>query len=200
MSLHHGQLCFSTERILVQKPIADKFAEILKSQAPSFNAGHAVNSRIKEHADAKVMNASRQGAKVLVGGPGSSNDASCLRPTILTGVTRDMAIFDEETFGPSASLYTFDDDEEAIQLANASEYGLNASIHTTNMERGIAMARELEVAQVHINNLTGYDEPTFPIGGEKASGWGRSNASWSLNEYLTLKTISINMKEMHTWV
>ena len=155
---------------------------------------------MKENADAKVNEASVQGAQFLLGGPGSSENTSCLKPTILTGVTPSMAIFDEESFGPSASLYTFEDDLEAIKLANASEYGLNASIHTTNMERGIALAREIDVGQVHINNLTEYDEPTIPIGGEKASGWGRSNANWSLNEYLTLKTITINMKKMHTWM
>ena len=104
-------------------------------------------------------------------------------------------------------------------MANDSSYGLNAAVHSRNMERALDIARELEVGQVHINNLTEYDErelttistsptdpeiltsaATIPIGGEKASGWGRSNAHWGLNEYLTYKTVTISMKGGKTFI
>lgn len=110
------------------------------------------------NANAKLLDAHKKGAEFLVGGAEPEGNVLSLKPTIVTSITPEMTIFEEETFGPSASLYTFQDDAEAVKLANASIYGLNAAIHTTNMERGIDMARELEVGQVHINNLTEYDE------------------------------------------
>lgn len=90
-----------------------------------------------EDADRKVAQAARLGAKMLVGGPGALESRPSLKPTILLGVKKDMEVSDEETFGPSASLYTFKTDREAIEMANDSEYGLNAAIHSTNMERAI---------------------------------------------------------------
>ncbi|KAK5687815.1 hypothetical protein LTR17_026740 [Elasticomyces elasticus] len=163
-------------------------------KARVYDAGLPVN-RVGPNASSRNVNAAgRMGAQFLIGGPGPSKNENSLRPTILTGVDKDMAIFDEESFGPSASLYTFNNDAEAIAMANETEYGLNAAIHTTNLERGIKMAREIEAGQVHLNCTTNYDEVTLPIGGTKASGWGRSNGTWSLNEYLDLKTITIRMQ------
>ncbi|KAH8892189.1 aldehyde dehydrogenase [Thozetella sp. PMI_491] len=199
--LHHGQICFSTERILVQESIAPKFIEVLKGKAAEFSsAGYAVNLRMAQTANSRIVEAHQKGAEFLIGKLDLQDDSLSLVPTILTSVTPDMQIFDEETFGPSASLYIFKDDKAAIDMTNASAYGLNAAIHTTNMERGIEIARALEVGQVHINNLTEYDEATLPVGGEKASGWGRSNAHWGFEEYLTLKTITINMKQPQTYI
>ncbi|CAM1503360.1 Fc.00g081360.m01.CDS01 [Cosmosporella sp. VM-42] len=198
--LHHGQICFSTERILVQENIAPQFIKLLKEKAEDYSAGHAVTLQMATNANAKLVDAYRKGAEFLIGGAELDGNGLGLKPTIVTSITPEMAIFEEETFGPSASLYTFKDDTEAVQLANASIYGLNAAVHTTSMERGIEIARELEVGQVHINNLTEYDEPTIPVGGVKASGWGRSNGGWGLEEYLTLKTITVNMKKAHTYI
>ena len=163
VSLHHGQVCFSTERILVQESIASEFLELLKAEAPSHDPGHPITQSGLTNPDSLVQKAIMSGAKALVGGTGLSPSKLGLKPTILTGVEKHMAISDQETFGPSASLYTFKTDEEAIQMANDSEYGLNAAIHTTNMERAIRLARELEVGQVHINNLTEYDEGKYPV-------------------------------------
>ncbi len=158
MTAHHGQICMSTERILVQDTIASTFCELLKEKARVYDAGLPV-TRVGPNASSKnVVAAGRMGAQFLIGGPGPSKDENSLRPTILTGVDKDMAIFDEESFGPSASLYTFNSDAEAIAMANGTEYGLNAAIHTTNLERGIKMAREIEAGQVHLNCTTNYDE------------------------------------------
>ena len=155
--LHHGQICFSTERILVQNSIAENFMDILRRKSKNHSAGMAVTPQMAEAAQKKLLDAEQKGAQFLFGGPGYAKKSGLI-PSIMTGVNETMTVFDEETFGPSASLYTFQDDDEAIALANNSEYGLNAAIHTTNMERGIDMGRELEVGQVHINNLTEYDE------------------------------------------
>ena len=158
VSLHHGQVCFSTERLLVQDTIASKFMELLRIKAPSHSAGLPVTHAMAENAEKRVLEAEKKGAKFLVGGSGFDDTTGGLKTTILTGVNKDMSISDEETFGPSASLYTFKTDLEAIEMANDSEYGLNAAVHSSNMERALDIARELEVGQVHINNLTEYDE------------------------------------------
>ena len=216
VSLHHGQICFSAERILVHESISEAFSQLLIKLAPSHSPGLPVSVRMAENANAKVAEAEGKGAKAITGGSGHGSQGG-LKLTILTGVTKDMSIYDEESFGPSASLYTFTDDREAIEMANNTSYGLTAAVHTSNMERGLELAREIEAAQIHINNLTGYDEreyssklptrfhetllipfrslATLPNGGEKGSGWGRGNAAYSMHEYLTIKTITVGMKK-----
>lgn len=104
-----------------------------------------------------LREAESKGATFLAGGPEFTKPAS-LRPTILSGVTKDMAIFDEEAFGPSVSLYIADSDEHAIELANDSAYGLNAAVHSQDMKRALGVARRIETAQVHINSMTVHDE------------------------------------------
>ena len=125
--------------------------------APKYSPGLPVNVRMSENANEKVADAEAKGAKVITGGSGYDSGKG-LKLTILSGITKDMSIYDEETFGPSASLYTFKTDSDAIKIANNTSYGLTAAVHTTNMERGLELAREIEAAQIHINNITGYDE------------------------------------------
>lgn len=156
---HHGQVCMSTERILVQASILESFKEHLKKAVNDFSdVGHAASLNFAKSANQKLEDAESKGATFLIGGPGMSLKSGGLKPTIVLGVTKDMDMFDEETFGPSASLYPFEDDEEAITIANQSTYGLNAAIHTKDLMKGIKMARRLEVGQVHINNMTVFDE------------------------------------------
>ena len=132
--------------------------DIMKKKSTEFSAGHAVNLRVAENANSRLVEAQEKGAEFLIGGPGFNIDTGGLKPTIVTNVTKGMTIFEEETFGPSASLYVFQDDADAVKIANNSIYGLNAAVHTTNMARGLDVARKLEVGQVHINNLTAFDE------------------------------------------
>lgn len=136
----------------------------MKRKSTEFSAGHAVNLRIAENANSRLLEAQEKGAEFLIGGPGFNIDTGGLKPTIVTNVTEDMTMFEEETFGPSASLYIFQDDADAVNIANNSIYGLNAAVHTTNMARGLDMARKLEVGQVHINNLTAFDEGKAALG------------------------------------
>ena len=155
--LHHGQICFSTERIIVHESVAQEFIALLIKEATGFDAGSGVTKDLASKACAKLVEAEEKGAKFIVGSP-QYVGAAGLRPSLVTGVTKNMSIFDEETFGPSAAVYIVKDDEEAIQTANDSEYGLNAAIHTRDMYRGVSMGRRLEVGQVHINSLTENDE------------------------------------------
>ena len=158
---HHGQICVSTERVIVVEAVAEKFKELLKAEAQKIpNAGAAAQLGFAEHAEELIAEAVSKGATPLVGGPGFVSH-SAARPTILTGVTEDMRIFDEESFGPSFSLYVVKDEEEAVKLANNSKYGLSATIHTKDMHRFIRLAAEIEVGQVGMNSMTLFEERTF---------------------------------------
>jgi acyl-CoA reductase-like NAD-dependent aldehyde dehydrogenase len=155
--MHHGQICFSTERIIVHKDIAEKFIPILLQNAKDFPTGYGATVDIVQKAHDKLAEASKKGATFLLGRPQFSGHVS-LVPTFVQGVTKEMSIWDEETFGPSASVFLAETDNDAIRIANDSKYGLNAAIHTTNFWRAIEVGRRLEVAQVHVNALTEHDE------------------------------------------
>ncbi|KIX09648.1 uncharacterized protein Z518_00729 [Rhinocladiella mackenziei CBS 650.93] len=191
--LHHGQLCFSTERVIVIESVAEKFQEYVKEVATSFPTGSGVTSRIINASLDKLNDAQSKGAKFLVGGPERASK-SALKPTIVTGVTNGMEIADEEAFGPSFSLYIVKDDKEAIELANATKYGLNAAVHSKDMQHALEVAKEIDTAQIHINSMTAHDEPTIPVGGMKASGWGRNNGLWGLKEFTDIKLITLSPK------
>lgn len=188
--LHHGQICFSTERIIVEKYVAEKFQSLLVGAMKSMEgpAGGAVNESIAKHAEDVLKDSETKGEKFLVGGADTSKPLS-LRPTIVLE-PKDSRIVDEETFGPSASLYIVENNDTAIELANRSAYGLNATIWSTNMERAIKMSRELEYGQVHINSISVYTSPTSSQGGVKGSGFGRQNAKWGLEEFVVDKFVS----------
>lgn len=157
--VHHGQICFSTERIIVQRSVAEKFTELLKSKVAEMPGGTAVHEGIAQHALEVLQDAKDKNARFIVGEPEMAGK-NAVKPAIVEVDPKadkdELRIVDEETFGPSASLYIVDTDEEAIALANRSAYGLNATIHTQNLERGIKMGRELEYGQVHINWVSLY--------------------------------------------
>ncbi|KAJ5909976.1 aldehyde dehydrogenase [Penicillium tannophilum] len=197
--LHHGQICFSTERIIVQRKVSEPFTKALINAVKALEAqgfaGTAVSSGIAEHALEVLQEAKSKGLEFIVGDAAyRSGHPNSLVPAIVavdpSTKPEDLRIVDEETFGPSASLYIVDTDEEAIALANRSAYGLNAAIHTRDLERGMRLGRELEYGQVHLKWETVYVSPTGPQGGLKASGWGRQNALWGLEEFLEEKTIT----------
>ncbi|KAF1972616.1 ALDH-like protein [Bimuria novae-zelandiae CBS 107.79] len=187
--IHHGQICFSTERIIVQEGIAERFQQLLVKAMENMgsHSGSAVSESIGKHANDVLRDAEKSGEKFLLGGP-SDSDVT-LRPTIVLNPSTSR-IVDEETFGPSASLYVVKSDEEASQLANRSAYGLNATIWSTNMERALKMSRQLEYGQVHINSISAYTSPTGSQGGVKGSGYGRQNAKWGIEEFLVDKFVS----------
>lgn len=204
--MDHGQLCFSTERIIVHKAIYDKFVKILTatfSQIP--RAGDAVTKQSATHAYDVLKDAQDKGAKFLCGGLEYLSDTS-LKPTLVTNVSKDARIADEETFGPSASVYIAEDDDDAIAKANDSAYGLNAAVHSTNWEHAYNVAKQLEYGQVQINNVTCTDSRKWPellmilcktdnriagapIRGVKGSGWGQSNSIWGIHEFSIEKAL-----------
>lgn len=198
-TLNHGQICFSTERIIVQKSIATDFQPLLVNAISQQHGGAAINTAFAEKGQAILQNAQDQGARFLVGSPEMSSplnsNSDSLTPSIIlidsaAAKNKNLRILDEESFTPSASLYIVQDDAEAIRVANSSSYGLNATIHSNDMERAMKMAREIEAGQVHVNSSSVFTSATGPQGGVKGSGWGRQNAKWGLEEFLVEKFVT----------
>ncbi|KAE9372002.1 ALDH-like protein [Stipitochalara longipes BDJ] len=190
--MHHGQICYGTERIILMKGIADDFITILKKKASSFDVGLPVTASMAKGAHDKLLDAQSKGAKFLLGGP-QYGEKHALVPTIVTGVTKDMIMWNEETFGPSVAVFVVDSDEEAIDLVNNTPYGFSTSIHTTNLMRALNISKELDVGQVQVNANTVYGEANLPCGGIKSTGWGAMNSRWGLEEFTRLKTFTASM-------
>jgi acyl-CoA reductase-like NAD-dependent aldehyde dehydrogenase len=192
--LHHGQICFSTERIIVMESVAEKFKTLLVEAMKGVQgpAGSAVSESIAKHAEDVIRDAQEKGDEVLVGGidTTTSSGGVVLKPTVILNPSPSSRILDEETFGPSASLYVVSSDEEAIALANRSAYGLNATVWTRDMARFMKMSRELEYGQVHANSISVYTSPTGSQGGVKGSGFGRQNGQWGLDEFVVEKFVT----------
>ena len=188
--LNHGQICFSTERIIVHKNIAEKFKAMLAQIVPVLTPmiGHAVSENTAKAAFNMLKEAKDAGVEFLVGGPEMTSNASILPSIVLE--PKNVRIRSEETFGPSASLYVVDSDEEAVALANDSPYGLNAAVFSSNMERALNISKELEYGKVHLNAPTIYATHNAPQGGVKGSGWGRANGVKGIEEFLVTKTVS----------
>jgi acyl-CoA reductase-like NAD-dependent aldehyde dehydrogenase len=194
--LHHGQICMSTDRIIVVREVADEFSKYLVEEVKhgySEGVGFAVSPSIAKHAQLLLDEASKQGATYLVGDNRALGDTGAsLNPTIVTGVKSTDRLYDEETFGPSASLYVVEDEAQAIKLANESSYGLNAAVHSRDVFSALRVARQLEYGQVNVNTITEFDEASAPIGGVKGSGWGRNNGKFGLREFLVEKMVSVH--------
>jgi succinate-semialdehyde dehydrogenase/glutarate-semialdehyde dehydrogenase len=198
-----GQLCVSIERIYVQRAVAGPFTQALVGRLDAATLGSSLDytsdfgslaseaqlDRVRVHLD----DALAKGATVLAGGsPRPDIGPWFFQPTVLTGVSPEMRVHAEETFGAIASLYIVDSEEEAIIAANASEYGLNASVLTRSARRGRRVADALEAGSVNINE--GY-RGTFgsvdaPMGGMKASGLGRRNGPEGLLRFVEPVTVS----------
>lgn len=141
------------------KEVAERFISLLKDQAKKFPAGGAVTQQGAQTAIEKLIDAEQKGAQFLLGGAKFLDEAAAsLVPSIITNVTKDMVIFDEESFGPSISVYVVEDQKEALRLVNGSDYGLVGAVHTMDMHRGVQIAKQMEVGIAHVNGATSYDE------------------------------------------
>jgi aldehyde dehydrogenase (NAD+) len=195
--MHQGQICMSVEKIVLHQKIAAEFTErfvslvkTLKSgdpKEPGNVIGPIINQKQLDKIKGQVDEALEKGAKVLAGGThhGLYYDA-----TVLNDVTPDMAVYREETFGPVAPLVTVQSDDEAVAVANDSDYGLSAGIITRDEQRGLALARRLQTGIAHINCSSVNDEPWIPFGGVKGSGIGRHGGSGSVASFTETRWIT----------
>jgi len=179
--LHQGQICMAAGRILVQRRVASEFTEKLAERARRLPCGDPASGQVAlgplisdeqlEHAKKLVDATIAAGAKLVAGG---TNNGRMYEPTVLADVTSAMPAFKEEIFGPVACVTPFGSDDEAVGLANATEYGLSAGIISRSIGRAIAIGNRLRVGLLHINDQTVADEWINPFGGRGASGNGSS--------------------------
>lgn len=211
----NGQTCGSVARLYVQDPIADDFIRRLQARMANLRtstdvqpgAGEItalVNDATLAKVERHVQNALAGGARVLCGGRRLEGaTAPVYKPTILLDTTPDMEVVREETFGPVLSVIRVKDDDEAIRLANATPYGLTASVWSRNNERAGQIARRLDVGTVAVNDhLWPFFAPEAPWGGIKASGLGRIGGEWGLQAMTFPKVISydrINLPREFYW-
>jgi benzaldehyde dehydrogenase (NAD) len=177
--LHQGQICLAVSRHLVHESIADAYLEALTERAQRLPVGNPdteevalgpiINERQVGRVQRIVDETVAAGASALTGG---SADGLFYKPTVLSGVTPKMAAFREEIFGPVAPVITFSDDDEAVELANATEYGLAAAVQSASPQRAARVAERLHAGMVHINDQTVNEEPPAPFGGFGASSNG----------------------------
>lgn len=193
-TMHHGQVCMSTERIIVEEEVADDFINHLRDAVGTLkgDAGFGVTKAMAKKAQSLLSDAKDQGATFIIGNNKNRGDSgAALEPTFLTGVARENPIHDLETFGPSATVYVVADEKEAIQVANDSSYGLTGAIHTKDIWKGIRLAKALEVGLVALNSMTLWEESPVPLGGVKGSGWGRNNSRYAVEEFLVQKAVAV---------
>jgi aldehyde dehydrogenase (NAD+) len=202
--MHQGQICMSVERIVVEASIVDEFSRKLAAKAETLTVGDPrkpetvigplINDQQVEKVHRHVQNAVSKGARLLAGG---KFEGRFYQPTVLAGVTQDMLVFREETFGPVASIIVVKDEKEALAVANDSSYGLSAGIITNDLQKALFLAENIESGMVHINDASVYDDPYCPFGGVKDSGHGREGGRHSMEEMSELRWVTIQRGKRH---
>ena len=195
-----GQCCTAAERILVHESVKDEFVEALVERTKALRVGDPLDeetdmgplctsevlARTREHMEDAVA----KGARIVVGG---GHEGAYHEPTVLDGVTSEMRIAREETFGPVAPIMTFRELDEALAIANETEYGLTAPVFTRSLHDAWHAAEELRHGTVHINETTNYWDQLAPFGGAKSSGAGRELAGWIIDALTETKQITFDL-------
>lgn len=197
--LNAGQICMATDRILVHKAVRPQFEEKLKKAIDTVFGGPSAEAPVLIHAPSVEKNkkllkdAVSKGAKVLYGDVNAEEPSRTrMRPVVISDVKENMDIYQTESFGPSVALYEIETEEEALRIANDTEYGLSSAVFTEDLRRGLRFAKQIETGAVHINHMTVHDESALPHGGAKASGYGRFN-SFAINEWVRTKTVTFKV-------
>jgi acyl-CoA reductase-like NAD-dependent aldehyde dehydrogenase len=196
---NQGQICMSTERVIVDDKIADVFAAALARKAATLLAGDpskgetplgsVIAAEAVQRLDGLVKDAISKGARLLCGGRGTG---TLMDATVLDFVTSAMRIYSEEAFGPVLALVRVRGVEEAIRVANDTQYGLSSAVFGRDLDRATQVALRLETGICHINRATVYDEAQMPFGGIKASGYGRFGGKAAIPEFTELRWITLS--------
>jgi len=195
-----GQTCVCANRFLVQASVYDAFADKLARAVDTLKVGSGLEDGVAqgplidlaavEKVESHIRDAVAKGAQVITGGKRLAGGGRFFTPTVMTGVTPDMAVASEETFGPVAALFRFDSEADAIELANRTEYGLAAYFYGRDVARIWRVAEALEYGIVGVN--TGLiSTEVAPFGGMKESGIGREGSKYGIEEYLEVKYICV---------
>lgn len=197
--LYQGQICMSTERLIVDEKVADEFvtkfaarANELRSGDPAVNPqciiGPMINPSSGPRINDMLQDALNKGAKLACGGVA---DGAVMPATIVDHVTSDMTIYDQETFGPITVVVRVKSAQEAIAVANDSAYGLSSGVFGRDVNRALAVAMEMDYGSVHVNGATVQNEAQAPYGGTKDSGYGRFDGRAVVDEFTELKWVTI---------
>jgi vanillin dehydrogenase len=196
--MHQGQICMSTERIVIDRSLAEEFTHKLGEWAGALKVGDPreqdtqIGPLVNEDALKRVTDhfgdAVAKGAKVITGG---KSDGLYFEPTVLTDVRPEMRVYSEESFGPIVATVPVDGVDEAVRVANDTEYGLSSAVFSRDVDAALAVARRLDTGMCHINDATVNDEPPMPFGGVKDSGWGRFGGKAAVEEFTELRWITI---------
>ncbi|MEE3624846.1 aldehyde dehydrogenase [Nitrospirillum sp. BR 11752] len=201
---NQGQICMSTERLVVDARVADTFVAKLAAKARTLTAGDPsapgsilgalVNVQAGQRIKTLLDDAVAKGARIAAGG---GIEGAIMQATVVDGVTPDMKLYAEESFGPVVAVMRVDGDEDAIRVANDSEYGLSAAVFSRDVARALTLAQRIESGICHINGPTVHDEAQMPFGGVKSSGYGRFGGKWGVAEFTELRWVTIQTGPRH---
>ena len=196
-----GQSCISAKRFIVEKSIADEFTKEVVAQIsklivgdqldPKTNVGPLATESIRAGVEQQVNESIAKGAKIEYGAKRFSDKGYFYMPTVLSNVTKGMPVYDDEVFGPVMPIIIFETEEQAIEIANDTPYGLGSSIFTKDVERAKRLVPKIDAGNVFINSVVKSDARA-PFGGVKKSGFGRELSDYGIKEFVNIKNVSIN--------
>ena len=202
--MNQGQICMSTERIIVVDSVADAFATKFAVKAKTLGVGDpregkaplgaVVDQKTVASVNGLIEDATTNGARILAGGVA---DSVLMPATVIDGVTPSMKIYRDESFGPVVAIIRAKDEADAIRVANDSDYGLSAAVFTRDTARGLKVARQIRSGICHVNGPTVHDEAQMPFGGVGASGYGRFGGKAGIDQFTELRWITIETEPGH---
>jgi aldehyde dehydrogenase (NAD+) len=199
--LHQGQICMAINRIIVDERVHDEFVERFTNRARKLKIGNPndhdtvigplINDEQLHRSLEHIKKARDEGAKQVLGG---EPQGLVLPPQVFVDVRNDMSVAQEEMFGPIVSVIKVRDEEEALQVANETSYGLSSAVVTRDLERGNQFAKQMQAGMSHVNDSPVNDMANCPFGGEKNSGLGRFNGQWAIEEFTTVHWVSVQQE------
>ena len=202
--MNQGQICMSTERIIIVEAVADAFAAKFAAKAQSMATGDpregktplgaVVDQKTVVHVNALIDDAVAKGATLIAGGKA---DTVLMPATVVDGVTSAMNLYRDESFGPVVAMIRARDADHAVELANDSEYGLSAAVFTRDVAKGLTIAKRIKSGICHVNGPTVHDEAQMPFGGVGASGYGRFGGRQGIDSFTETRWITVETQPGH---
>jgi succinate-semialdehyde dehydrogenase/glutarate-semialdehyde dehydrogenase len=200
-NINAGQACIASKRFIVVDAVAEEFEQKLADAVaalkvgdpldPATDVGPLARPDLVEDLRRQVEASVEAGGEVVTGGFDSDGAGCFVRPIVMTGVTPEMPVFHEETFGPVAAVVRVADEQEAVAVANDSDYGLGASVWTSDLERGKAVAAKVQSGMVFVNSIV-FSDARLPFGGMKRSGYGRELGDYGIREFVDVKSVAVH--------
>jgi len=198
--INNGQSCIAAKRFIVVESIVEEFTKRFVQEMKKIKMGNPLDTDTDQgpmaredlllELDAQVKRSITAGAKLILGGKRVDRPGSFYEATVLTGIEKGMPAYNEEIFGPVAAIITVKDTEEAVRVANETNFGLGSSLWTEDIDKAKLIAKEIEAGSVFINGLMKSD-PKLPFGGIKISGYGRELSHYGIKEFVNIKTVWI---------